>query len=201
MRCARIAVGCLVLALAAGPVTAQDDESSSGGGFSRMDDLRGKTVRMDDLKKDRPAALDEGLAGGTSSLQNVGTGTSRSIEQTLESNRGWQPPACDGAPRPDSRTPATDDLEGWELALDTAIQELSTTQERWNKLEIGAVRVRVEDRARQAEANRAARDESREAYAKARCDLLDLVLLARRAGVPPGTLRPYVERLPDDLRP
>lgn len=200
MRCARIAAGCLVLALAAGPVAAEDEESQSGGGFSRTDDLRGKTVRMDDLKKDRPAALDQSLAGGSSSLGTFENGGSRSIEQTLEHNRGWQPPPCDGAPRADSRTPADDDLDGWTLALDEAVQNLDARQERWNQLEVGAVRVRVEDRARQAEANRAARDESRDAYAEARCDLRDVFLLARRAGVPPGTLRPYFERLPEDLR-
>jgi hypothetical protein len=63
------------------------------------------------------------------------------------------------------------------------------------------VRVRVEDRARQAAANEEARQQSREAYAKARCELVDLVLLARRSGVPPGTLRPYVTRMPADLNP
>jgi hypothetical protein len=187
--------------LAAGPSAAEDEETSGRGGFSRIDDLRGKTVRMDDLKKDAPAALDEGLAGGTSSLGTFDNGGSRSIEQTLESNRAWQPPPCDPAPRAGPRTPADDGTAAWQTALDDAEKKLADREERWRKLEVGAVRVRVEDRARQAAATQEAREESRDAYADARCDLVGLLFLARRAGVPPGMLRPYEERLPADLRP
>lgn len=205
MKCARIAVGCLALALAAslgaGGAAAQDEDASSGGGFTQLDDLHGKTVRMDDLKKDPPASLDESLSGESSALGNVDNGGSSSIDQTREKNRGWQPPPCEGAPQAGGGTPPANNLAGWEKDLSKAEQDLAESQARWKKLETGAARVRVKKPSRQAAANRGARDQARDAYAKARCDLVDLIDQARRAGVPPGALRPHIERLPADLKP
>ncbi len=234
MRCARIAVGCLILALAAVPAAAQEEEQQGRGGFSRMDDLRGKTTPLNQVGQPAPASLDnvdEGYSssfddadtgytetldsvdtghtdeldrvdtGGTYSLDSVSGGTTRSIEQTRAANRGWQPPECDGSPLESSRTPADDQLDAWDLVLGEAEKQLQDSRDRWKKLEIGSVRVRVEDRSRQEAANREARSKSREAYGTARCDLVALILMARSAGASPGTLRPYVQRLPEDLNP
>jgi len=195
MRLTQLAIGAVALAFLAGPAFAQSQ-------VGNMNDMRSRSSRMDEIKNPGPAALGEQeLHGGSGQLEAQGSGSS--IDALRDSNRGWQPPACDETGTERAKAPGGADPDEWDLALSRAEDRLERSQKVWREFESGAVLARVEPGSGQTrkEATRQALEKSRDSYADARCSLHGLFVAARRQHVAPGILRPHLDKLPEDLRP
>ena len=204
-----ICAAALAFPLAAGSPAAADGPSSLSAPTSGLKDVgreetsgfteleEEETTTLDELDRQDPGTIDEFSYDEETQLgaqENAGTS---SVDQVQSGADAWQPPACEGDELPaDVKLPEGGDPAKWEEVLAAADTRLSKAQEGVRKAEQGYVSVKTDpkDRGRlpsAAEALRGARSE----LAAAHCALPALIEAARRAGVPPGTLRPFADKL------
>jgi len=178
-----------------------DDPGSLSAGTQDLDDVGGtKPSALDEVGRDAPVSLDS--RGEASELDRIPDARTGSIEEVNRAAGPWRPPPCDLSLPPDAEVPETDDVDLWRQVLEEARLRLEETQAELRRAERGFVRLNTDPR-RDAEAPEArdALEKARSQYARARCALPALLEAARRAGVPPGTLREVRQQLPADLEP
>jgi len=201
----------LGMGLAAAVARAEGPNSLSSG-----------TQDLDEVEQEQPTSLDDVGRESPTSLRGVGRKSPTSLDvegRTEELNRlrdapvdsiedvnqaagPWRPPPCDLALPPGADVPESDDVDLWRQILEDARVRLEETRTRMQRAERGFVSLNTDPR-RESEASdaRDALERARQEYAEARCALPALLEAARRAGVPPGTLREVRQQLPADLGP
>jgi hypothetical protein len=108
---------------------------------------------------------------------------------------GWAGPALAGIPSTQTQMATPTDRETWVQAIRDAQDDLATA--RWRYEEARKSYSKMKQRRKARGARKAAlvleRDEAAAALTKTEHDLEQLLLSARRAGVPPGWIRQAME--------
>lgn len=191
----------VLVALAAG--ARADGPSSLSATTRSLDEVESESEgpsRLQDVERQAPAALEGG--DRTEELGGFGSARSDTIEGVNQAAQPWQAPPCDLTLPPGVEAPEGDDVDLWRAALAEAEEELARAQARMQRAEMGFVQVNTDpgERSERAPA-RSALDQARAEYATARCAVPALLEAARRAGVPPGTLREVRDRVGAELSP
>lgn len=143
----------------------------------------------------QPRALHEIEPEEPRNLEEVEPAEPVPVEEAESRPDSWQPPPCDTLP-PAERAeplPRRGDVRGWESRLARARARIAGTRAALAEAEAAYSRDRTHRK--QAGADRARLiaelEAARLAYARALCELPELVEKARRAGVPPRILLDY----------
>jgi len=108
---------------------------------------------------------------------------------------GWAGPALAGIPSTQTQVATPTDRETWVQAIRDAREELASARWRYEEARKSYGQMKHQRKARGARKADLVqeRDEAAAALAKAESDLEQLLVSARRAGVPPGWIRQAME--------
>lgn len=194
-------IGIVLAALTAGVAGAEGPSSLSAGTTGLGDLQQQESKGLEDLERQETGTPDAGAS--PASLDQFGNaGTTGSTDAVNRAGRSWNPPPCDGSLPADVAPAADAEQAAWLETISEAEERYTSAEQRLRQAEDGYIVVRSNDQDRSDRAT-AARglQEARNDFGSARCTLPALLEAARRAGVPPGMLRPYVEKLPAELQP
>jgi len=200
---------CLGLASAEARADDPDSLSSDTQGIDEVGEepptsLRGvgreSPTSLRGVGRKSPTSLDaEGETDGLNRFRDAPVDT---IEDVNQAAGPWRPPPCDLALAPGAEVPESGDVDLWRQTLEDARLRLEEARTRMQRAEQGFVSLNTDPRRESAASDaRDALERARQEYAEARCALPALLEAARRAGVPPGTLREVRQQLPADLGP
>ncbi len=201
MRGSTMAIALVGVALTAGTAGAEGPSSLSAGTTGLGDLQQQESKGLDDLERQETGTPDAGAS--PASLDQFGSArASGSTDAVNRAGGSWSPPPCDGRLPADAAPPADAEQAAWLEAISEAEKRYASAEQRMRQAEDGYIVVRRNDQDRSERAT-AARglQEARDDFGSARCTLPALLEAARRAGVPPGTLLPYVEKLSPELQP
>jgi len=108
---------------------------------------------------------------------------------------GWAGPALAGIPSTQTQVATPTDRETWVQAIRDAREDLATARSRYEEARESYGQMKHRRKARGARKQELVqeRDEAAAALAETERDLEQLLLSARRAGVPPGWIRQAME--------
>ena len=108
---------------------------------------------------------------------------------------GWGGPALAGIPSTQTQVATPTDRETWVQAIRDAQEDLATARWRYEEARKSYSKMRQRRKARGARKQDLVqeRDEAAAALAEAERDMEQLLVSARRAGVPPGWIRQAME--------
>jgi hypothetical protein len=202
MRGSTMAIALVGVALTAAAAGAEGPSSLSAGTTGLGDLQQQESKGLDDLERQETGTPDARSSPASLDEFSGGRGDSGSTDAVNRAGRSWSPPPCYGALAADARPEPDAEQDAWLEAISEAEERYTSAEQRMHQAEDGYIVVRRNDQDRSQRAT-AARglQEARDDFGSARCALPALIEAARRAGVPPGRLRPYVEKLPAGLRP
>lgn len=203
----------LALAVGLAPADARaDDLDSLSSGSEDLDEVGGEQpTSLDDVGHESPTSLRGADREPPSSLDAQGRSEEidrlrdapvDSMEDVNRAAGPWRPPPCDLVLPPGAEVPPNDDPDLWRQTLEDARGRLEEARTRMQRAERGFSSLNTDPgRASSASDARDALERARQEYAEARCALPALLEAARRAGIPPGTLREVRQELPADVDP